>query len=107
VKPSSSGSAVGDPRLARALAVPPRALDDGSDVSVRAPLNPELEPRACQLLREHKLRGFGSVAPHLAFAARGGTDLVRVPFLAGNPLAHATAVASCRALLSRAGSRDR
>ncbi|HYB71631.1 MAG TPA: hypothetical protein VEH80_13215, partial [Candidatus Bathyarchaeia archaeon] len=26
-----------------------------------------------------------------------------VPFLAGNPLAHATAVASCRALVSRVG----
>jgi hypothetical protein len=30
-----------------------------------------------------------------------------VPFLAGNPLAHATALASCRALLSRVDACDR
>lgn len=108
-----------------------------------------LEPLVSRWLREHKFRGFGSVALHLAFAALGAVDLVLdhkatlwdlaagaavlleaggcittpagrplfpfyvagyrgalVPFLAGNPLAHAAAAASCRALAPDVGSRE-
>ena len=42
-----------------------------SNVSVRVPLEPDLEPLVSQWLREYKLRSFGSVALHLAFAALG------------------------------------
>ena len=126
------GAFAGDRRLALA----PRALDAASNVSVRVPLGPELEPLVSQWLREYKFRGFGSVALHLAFAALGAIDLILdhkaalwdlaagaamlleaggritspagrplfpfdvasyrgapVPFLAGNPLAHAAAAA--------------
>jgi fructose-1,6-bisphosphatase/inositol monophosphatase family enzyme len=38
---------------------------------VRVPLEPDLEPLVSQWLREYKLRSFGSVALHLAFAALG------------------------------------
>ena len=131
------GAFAGDRRLALA----PRALDAASNIAVRVPVAAELEPLVSRWLREHKFRGFGSVALHLAFAALGAVDLVLdhkatlwdlaagaavlleaggcittpaghplfpfdvagyrgapVPFLAGNPLAHAAAVASCRAL---------
>lgn len=132
------GAFAGDRRLALA----PRALDAASNIAVRVPVAAELEPLVSRWLREHKFRGFGSVALHLAFAALGAIDLVLdhkaalwdlaagatvlleaggcitspagrplfpfdvagyrgapVPFLAGNPLAHATAAASCRALV--------
>lgn len=139
------GAFAGDRRLALA----PRALDAASNVAVRVPVAPELEPLVSRWLREHKLRGFGSVALHLAFAALGAVDLVQdhkatlwdlaagaavlleaggcittpagqplfpfdvagyrggpVPFLAGNALAHAAAVASCRALAPGVESRE-
>jgi myo-inositol-1(or 4)-monophosphatase len=132
------GAFAGDRRLALA----PRALDAASNIAVRVPVAVDLEPLVSRWLREHKFRGFGSVALHLAFAALGAIDLVLdhkaalwdlaagatvlleaggcittpagrplfpfdvagyrgapVPFLAGNPLAHATAAASCRALV--------
>jgi myo-inositol-1(or 4)-monophosphatase len=131
------------------LALVPRALDVASNVSVRVPVEADLEPLVSQWLREYKFRGFGSVALHLAFAALEAIDLVldhkaalwdlaagativleaggyisapagrplfpfdvrgyggaAVPFLAGNPLAHATGVESCRALVSRVGARE-
>jgi myo-inositol-1(or 4)-monophosphatase len=131
------------------LALVPRALDVASNVSVRVPVEADLEPLVSRWLREYKFRGFGSVALHLAFAALGAIDLVldhkaalwdlaagatilleaggristlagrplfpfdvrgyggaAVPFLAGNPLAHATGVESCRALVSRVGARE-
>lgn len=131
------------------LTVTPRPLDVASNVCVRVPVEVLLEPLVSQWLREHKLRGFGSVALHLAFAALGAIDLVLdhkaalwdlaagatvlleaggrittpagrplfpfdvaayrggpVPFLAGNPRAHAGAVASCRALVERVGARE-
>jgi myo-inositol-1(or 4)-monophosphatase len=134
---------------ARRLAVRPRALDAASNVSVRVPLDPDLEPLVSRWLRAHKLRGFGSVALHLAFAALGAIDVVLdhkavlwdvaagatmlleaggrfstptgrplfpidltgyrgapVPFLAGNPRAHATAVAACRALVAHVGEPE-
>jgi len=43
---------------------------------VRAPVAVEFEPLVSRWLREHKFRGFGSVALHLAFAALGAVDLV-------------------------------
>jgi len=127
----------------RRLTLAPKSLDAASNISVRVPVQADLEPLVARWLRTHKLRWFGSVALHLAFAALGAIDLVLdhkaalwdvaagatvlleagghfatptghpvfpidlaayrgapVPFLAGNPLAHATAVASCRALLA-------
>jgi myo-inositol-1(or 4)-monophosphatase len=139
------GAFAGDRRLALA----PRALDAASNVAVRVPVSADLEPLVSRWLREHKFRGFGSVALHLAFAALGAVDLVLdhkaalwdlaagaavlleaggcvttptgrplfpfdvtayrgapVPFLAGNPLAHAAAVASCRALAPGVGARE-
>lgn len=132
------GAFAGDRRLILA----PRALDAASNISVRVPVAADLEPLVSRWLRDHKFRGFGSVALHLAFAALGAIDLVLdhkatlwdlaagavvlleaggcittpagralspfdvtgyrgapVPFLAGNPLAHATAAASCLALV--------
>jgi myo-inositol-1(or 4)-monophosphatase len=125
----------------RRLTLTPRALGTASNVCVRVPVEPDLEPLVSQWLREYKFRGFGSVALHLAFAALGAIDLIldhraalwdlaagaavlleaggrvtspaggplfpfdvasyrggAVPFLAGNPLAHAAAAGSCRAL---------
>jgi myo-inositol-1(or 4)-monophosphatase len=125
----------------RRLTLVPRALDPTSNISVRVPVEADLEPLVSRWLREYKFRGFGSVALHLAFAALGAIDLVQdhkarlwdlaagaavlleaggcittpagrplfpfdvtayrgspVPFLAGNPLAHAAATDSCRAL---------
>jgi len=139
------GAFAGDRRLALA----PRALDAASNIAVRVPVAADLEPLVSRWLREHKFRGFGSVALHLAFAALGAVDLVLdhkatlwdlaagaavlleaggcittpagrplfpfdvpgyrgapVPFLAGNPLAHAAAAASCRALGPGVGSRE-
>ena len=133
----------------RRLALMPRALGPASNVSVRVPLEPEREPLVSQWLREYKLRSFGSVALHLAFAALGAIDLILdhkaalwdlaagaailleaggritspaggplfpfdvvsyrgapVPFLAGNPLAHAAAAGSYRALVEPVGTRE-
>ena len=139
------GAFAGDRRLTLA----PRTLDAASNIAVRVPVTPALEPLVTRWLREHKFRNFGSVALHLAFAALGAVDLVldhkatlwdlaagaavlleaggcittpegcplfpfdvagyrgaSVPFLAGNPLAHAAAAASCRALAPDIGSRE-
>jgi myo-inositol-1(or 4)-monophosphatase len=139
------GGFAGDRRLTLA----PRTLDAASNIAVRVPVAPGLEPLVIRWLREHKFRNFGSVALHLAFAALGAVDLVLdhkatlwdlaagaavlleaggcitspggrpifpfgvedyrgapVPFLAGNPLAHADAVACCRALAPDVGSRE-
>ena len=135
--------------VGRRLALTPRALGPASNVSVRVPLEPDLEPLVSQWLREYKFRGFGSVALHLAFAALGAIDLIldhraalwdlaagatillesggritsptgrplfpfdvasyrgaAVPFLAGNPLAHAAAVGSYRALIEPMRTRE-
>jgi myo-inositol-1(or 4)-monophosphatase len=129
---------------ARALAVDSRPLTRASNLSVRVPLDPALAPVVSAWLRRYKLRGFGSVALHLAYAALGAIDLVLdhqarlwdvaagaailleaggritdphgrprfppagvahrgapMPFLAGNPAAHAEALAECRAVLER------
>jgi len=133
----------------RRLELTSRALGSASNVCVRVPLEPDLEPLVSQWLREYKLRGFGSVALHLAFAALGGIDLIldhkaalwdlaagatilleaggritspagaplfpfdvvsyrggAVPFLAGNPLAHAAAARSYRALVEPVRTRE-
>jgi myo-inositol-1(or 4)-monophosphatase len=133
----------------RRLELTPRALGSASNVCVRIPLEPDPEPLVSQWLREHKLRSFGSVALHLAFAALGAIDLVldhkaalwdlaagatilleaggritsptgdplfpfdvgsyrgaAVPFLAGNPLAHAAAARSYRALVEPVRTRE-
>lgn len=133
----------------RRLELTSRALGSASNVSVRVPLESDLEPLVSQWLREYKLRSFGSVALHLAFAALGAIDLIldhkatlwdlaagatilleaggritspagdplfpfdvvsyrggAVPFLAGNPLAHAAAVRSYRALVEPVRTRE-
>ena len=133
----------------RRLALTPRALGSASNVCVRVPLEPDLEPLVSQWLREYKLRSFGSVALHLAFAALGAIDLIldhraalwdlaagatilleaggritspagdplfpfdvasyrgaSVPFLAGNPLAHAAVARSYRALVEPVRTRE-
>ncbi len=60
----------------RALSLAPRPLDAASNVAVRVPVDPDLEPLVSAWLRVHRLRSFGSVALHLAFAALGAIDLV-------------------------------
>jgi len=128
------GAFAGDRKLALAA----RLLSPSSNVSVRVPLDPRFEPVTIAWLRRYKLRAFGSVALHLAYAAIGAIDVVldhraalwdlvagaavlleaggvvsdpmggpvfpaavagiHAPFLAGNPAAHAEAVAACRRL---------
>jgi myo-inositol-1(or 4)-monophosphatase len=60
----------------RVLALPARPLTAASNVAVRVPLDPELAPATIGWLRHYKLRGFGSVALHLAYAAIGAIDVV-------------------------------
>lgn len=60
----------------RTLRLPARPLTAASNVTVRAPLDPELAPVTIGWLRRYKLRGFGSVALHLAYAAIGAVDVV-------------------------------
>lgn len=60
----------------RALALLGRPLTAASNVAVRVPLDPELAPATIGWLRSYKLRGFGSVALHLAYAAIGALDVV-------------------------------
>jgi fructose-1,6-bisphosphatase/inositol monophosphatase family enzyme len=117
-------------------------------VAVRVPLDRRLKPLIGEWLARHKLRGFGSVALHLAYAAIGALDVLLdhkatlwdlaagsvlvleaggaitdpfggplfpvdlalyrgepVPFVEGNAIAHAEAVARCRVLLGSAGGR--
>jgi myo-inositol-1(or 4)-monophosphatase len=126
----------------RPLTLPGHQLTDASNVAVRVPLEPRLKPLVDEWLARHELRGFGSVALQLAYAAIGALDVLLdhraalwdlaagavlvleaggsitdllgrplfpvdpavygggpVPFVAGNPIAHAQAVARCRALL--------
>jgi myo-inositol-1(or 4)-monophosphatase len=114
-------------------------LTEASNVAVRVPLDPDLAAAVTGWLRRYKLRGFGSVALHLAYAAIGALDVVQdhkatlwdvaagaailleaggritdprgrplfppaasayrgapMPLLAGNPTAHAQALADCR-----------
>ena len=124
----------------RAIVLAGRPLTEASNVSVRVPLDPGLAPAVTDWLGRYKLRGFGSVALHLAYAALGALDVVLdhkatlwdatagaailleaggvitgplgqplfppdagayrgapMPFLAGNPTAHAQALVECRA----------
>jgi myo-inositol-1(or 4)-monophosphatase len=60
----------------RKLALAARALSASSNVSVRVPLDPRFEPVTLEWLRRYKLRAFGSVALHLAYAAIGAIDVV-------------------------------
>jgi myo-inositol-1(or 4)-monophosphatase len=66
------GARAGD----RPLALAARPLSSSSNVSVRVPLDPRLEPVTLGWLRRYKLRCFGSVALHLAYAALGAIDVV-------------------------------
>ena len=45
-------------------------------MSIRVPVDLDLEPIVVGWLRQYKIRGFGSVALHLAYAALGAIDLV-------------------------------
>jgi myo-inositol-1(or 4)-monophosphatase len=130
----------------RALALCSRSLGPGSNVAVRVPVDPRLEPLVVDWLRRYKFRGFGSVALHLAYVAIGALDVVvdhqarlwdvaagavivgeaggaitaldggalfpaagrgrgTVPFVAGNPGAHAETLAACRAAWGRGDGR--
>jgi myo-inositol-1(or 4)-monophosphatase len=60
----------------RTLAVRGEALSEASNISLRAPLDPGLEPLVLEWLQRYKLRAFGSVALHLAYAALGAIDVV-------------------------------
>ncbi len=60
----------------RVLTLPARSLTAASNVAVRVPLDAELAPATIGWLRRYKLRGFGSVALHLAYAALGALDVV-------------------------------
>jgi myo-inositol-1(or 4)-monophosphatase len=129
----------------RRLALSGHPLAAASNVALRVPLDPRLKPLVSEWLERHKLRGFGSVALHLAYAAMGALDILLdhkatlwdlaagavlvleaggaitdpvgqplfpvdlalyrgepVPFVAGNAMAHADAVARCRVLLGSA-----
>jgi myo-inositol-1(or 4)-monophosphatase len=132
----------------RHLALPGQPLTEASSVAVRVPLEPRLKPLAYEWLERYKLRGFGSVALHLAYASIGALDVLvdhkaalwdlaagatllleaggaitdplgrplfpmdpasyrrgPVPFVAGNAIAHAEAVARCRVLLAAGDGR--
>jgi myo-inositol-1(or 4)-monophosphatase len=134
----------------RTIVLSGQPLTAASNVAVRVPLDPDLAPVVSAWLRRHKLRGFGSVALHLAYAAIGALDVVldhtatlwdvaagavilleaggaitdphgqplfppdaaayagaAMPFLAGNPSAHAEALLECRAILETSGARPR
>jgi myo-inositol-1(or 4)-monophosphatase len=60
----------------RRLHVTSRPLDHASNVCVRAPVSDRLRAPVSGWLARHKLRAFGSVALHLAYAALGAIDLV-------------------------------
>jgi myo-inositol-1(or 4)-monophosphatase len=133
---------------ARAIALRGCPLTAESNVAVRVPLDPDLAPAVTGWLRRYKLRGFGSVALHLAYAAIGALDVVLdhkatlwdiaagavilleaggaitdphghplfppeaaayrgapMPFLAGNPSAHAEGLSDCRAVLDARPAR--
>ena len=60
----------------RALRLESRPLTAASNIAVRIPIDPGLEPLVGAWLRQYKFRGFGSVALHLVYAALGGLDIV-------------------------------
>ena len=60
----------------RRLQVVARPLDRAANVCVRAPVSPCLRRPVEEWLAHHKIRAFGSVALHLAYAALGAIDLV-------------------------------
>jgi myo-inositol-1(or 4)-monophosphatase len=60
----------------RPLVLKSRLLSAASNVSARVPLDPALAPVVGGWLQRYKLRGFGSVALHLAYAAMGALDVV-------------------------------
>jgi myo-inositol-1(or 4)-monophosphatase len=60
----------------RRLAVAPAPLEPASTVCVRAPVTPALRPLVHGWLARYKLRGFGSVALQLVYAALGGLDVI-------------------------------
>jgi myo-inositol-1(or 4)-monophosphatase len=60
----------------RQLAVQGRPLTAVSNVSVRIPLDPELQPLVSEWLGRHKFRAFGSVALQLGYAALGALDVI-------------------------------
>jgi len=60
----------------RKIALRGRPLTPASNMSVRVPLDPGLAPASIGWMRRYKLRGFGSVALHLAYAAIGALDVV-------------------------------
>jgi myo-inositol-1(or 4)-monophosphatase len=56
--------------------LPGRPLTPASNVAIRVPLDPDLAPATSGWMQRYKLRGFGSVALHLAYAAIGALDVV-------------------------------
>jgi myo-inositol-1(or 4)-monophosphatase len=58
------------------IALAERPLTAASNVAVRVPVDPDLADAVTGWLRRYKLRGFGSVALHLAYAAIGALDIV-------------------------------
>jgi myo-inositol-1(or 4)-monophosphatase len=60
----------------RRLALSAHPLAEASNVAVRVPLDPRLTPLVGEWLEHCKLRGFGSVALHLAYAAIGALDVI-------------------------------
>ena len=140
------GAVAGD----RVITVAGQSLTAASNIAVRVPLDSDLVPAVTGWLRRYKLRGFGSVALHLAYAAIGALDVVLdhtatlwdiaagavilleaggaitdprghplfpppaaaycgapMPFLAGNPWAHAEALSDCQAALDARSARVR
>lgn len=90
----------------RRLGLTPRALGSASNVCVRVPLEPDLEPLVSTILLEAGGRVTspegGPLFPFDVVSYRGAA----VPFLAGNPLAHAAAAGSYRALVEPVRSRE-
>jgi myo-inositol-1(or 4)-monophosphatase len=60
----------------RALRLGAAPLGPGANVSFRAPVDPGLMPLIADWLGRYKVRGFGSVALHLVYAALGALAVV-------------------------------
>jgi len=60
----------------RRLTLSAHPLAEASNVTVRVPLDPRLRPLVGEWLERYRLRGFGSVALHLAYAAMGALDVL-------------------------------
>jgi myo-inositol-1(or 4)-monophosphatase len=60
----------------RALTLKARPLTEASNIAIRVPVDPDLEPLIRDWLRRYKFRSFGSVALHLVYAAIGALDIV-------------------------------